>query len=194
MSDLISLQALINTASITPSKEVIKITSRAGYNRRGGPFKVILIDLSGSMQEIALGQRKVDLMWQALERVTCIETIDQLLGFNDNLFEVNLDNVPEPQGSTELAPALSSILQEYRPTSTLVVSDGVPNNRDAALSVAGRFQGVINTLYIGPEDNQAAIAFMRSLATSGAGTASRANIENGVAALSSSMLLLLEGS
>lgn len=48
-------------------------------------------------------------------------------------------------------------------------SDGQPDNAERALAVAARFRGAIDVLYVGPESDHAAIAFMRRLAGAAGG-------------------------
>lgn len=54
-------------------------------------------------------------------------------------------------------------------SATLVISDGSPDNATTALGLAAQFRGVIDVLYIGPENDVEAIAFMRELAAAGGG-------------------------
>jgi hypothetical protein len=78
------------------------------------------------------------------------------------------EDLPKPSGGTALALALTAI-SELRPSSTLVISDGLPDDPVAALSAADKLSGLINVIYCGPDSNAGAQAFMSQLAKRGCG-------------------------
>ena len=97
-------------------------------------------------------------------------------------------DLPAPLGGTALELALSEAVTS-QPEVTLVISDGQPRHAEAALSEAGKLKGTLNVVYCGPDDDLAAIAFMRRLAAQGGGRcwvydlrreAARAQLEAGV--------------
>ena len=51
----------------------------------------------------------------------------------------------------------------------MVISDGQPDDPARALAIARKFRGAIDVLYVGPDSDAAAIAFMRQLAAAAGG-------------------------
>jgi hypothetical protein len=84
--------------------------------------------------------------------------------------------LPEPNGGTALHLALACAVG-YQPGVTLVISDGQPDNEQHALAQAEQLSGRIDTLYIGPDGDRAAMDFMRRLARVGCGRDMRADLE-----------------
>jgi Mg-chelatase subunit ChlD len=69
-------------------------------------------------------------------------------------------------GGTDLAKALRYIkVADDADIKLILISDGLPNNSESALSVAMTFKSKISTIYIGPEnDMQGGRAFLKKLA------------------------------
>ena len=160
------LQSLVERAASTLPAETGRVASQqARIDRRTGVV-VVLADISASMGGPAWGgQRKIDILRDAVAGARA-QRQSRLFVFSDVAREV--DTVPDPERCTNLASALDTVRQ-LDPGVTLVVSDGEPDNAAAALEAAGKFRGAIDVLYIGPEANAAAIAFMRRLAARGGG-------------------------
>lgn len=133
-------------------------------DRRRGAV-VLLADISGSMSESAGERRKIDLLRDAIAASTQSAPA-RLFVFSSGVREVQ--SIPEPEGSTNLAGALRTV-QQVDPGVTLVISDGHPDNDGAALEVARTYRGAIDVLYIGPAGDSAAIEFMRALAKAAGG-------------------------
>lgn len=155
------LQALVSgAAKQLPAATGRVAVQQARIDRRKGKM-VILADISFSMSSEAWGgQTKLDLLREAvasvMSRYDC-----QLIVFSDRAREVSA--VPaEVEGGTDLAAGLQAALA-HDPGITLVISDGQPQNPGESLKLARTFRGVINTLYIGPESDAAAIEYMRTL-------------------------------
>ena len=79
-----------------------------------------------------------------------------------------LSDLPEPSGGTALHSALT-LCASFRPRHTLIVSDGQPDDAPAALSAADALPGQIDVIYVGPDNDADAMAFMRKLARLGGG-------------------------
>jgi hypothetical protein len=145
------------------------------YAQRLNPKKasgsLLLLDISGSMSEtIENGIRKIDILRQALNRP--LHPGEQAIAFNSAWYPLlSLQAIPEPSGSTALHYAIQEVATTYKPATTLVVCDGRPDSPEQALEAIRKLSGVINTLYIGPDNDQAAIDFMRKLARAGCGRA-----------------------
>lgn len=153
------LQALVNRAGQTlPPSTGKTATQRERLARRAGSV-VILADVSASMEmQAANGVRKIDLLREA---VNASRGSARLFAFSAYAREV--EQIPDPEANTNLAKGLETV-RSLDPGTTLVISDGEPDNESAALSTARNFRGAIDVLYIGPESNTRAIAFMQRLA------------------------------
>jgi hypothetical protein len=73
-----------------------------------------------------------------------------------------LGPLPEPEGGTNLAGALIHI-RPLRPRRVIVISDGEPNDPEAALAAARALATHVASYFCGDENNFAAIAFLRAL-------------------------------
>ena len=136
-----------------------------------GTGSVILLDVSESMNQHVGTQTKITLLKRALSQTLGLYTQDRpvLLPFSSAVGKIdNLAQMPEPGGSTALHLALE-YARTFSPRHTLVVSDGQPDSETAALVAADRLPGIIDVLYIGPDSDAAALAFMRKLARTGGG-------------------------
>lgn len=123
----------------------------------------ILADVSRSMEGIAHGgRRKIDELRDALGSLDARDVI----AFSSTARRVPVANIPEPDGSTNFAAALR-LAQQSGARSVLVISDGRPDDASSALSIASSMMARIDTLYIGPESDAVAIAFMRGLSEAG---------------------------
>lgn len=72
------------------------------------------------------------------------------------------ESIPEPSGGTPLAEGIFFCKQQGA-KHLIVVSDGAPNDREAALQAARDFDGPIDVFYVGPEGDAGA-EFMKRLA------------------------------
>ena len=195
MSNLTNpLQALINQAAKLPKTgEVERYAERINYDPTAPT--IVLLDVSGSMDEtVESGDRKIDVLRKALARP--LSPGEFAFAFSSLCQQIQgFEFIPEPSGGTALHYALETIAP-HRPKSTLVVSDGRPDNGLAALQVAHQLTGTISTLYIGPDDDLEAIAFMQRLARQGCGRSDVCDIRYGTSRmrLRETINLLLEGS
>lgn len=160
------LQSLLATAAKTlPKSTGVVAQFQARMDRRQGSV-VILADVSTSMASAAWGgQRKIDILREAVATARRHTVLD-LIAFSTHVERV--DVIPEPRGGTDLAAGLAAA-HALDPGVTLVISDGHPDDQKRALQIAGTFRGAIDVLYIGPESDAAALAFMRRLAAAAGG-------------------------
>lgn len=160
------LQNLVRRAAQTLPATTGKVAvQQTRLNRRQGAV-VILADISTSMSAPAPGgQRKIDVLREAVDGARQ-QAGARLFVFSGDTREVPV--VPEPERNTNLARALDRV-RALDPGVTLVISDGQPDNAAKALEAARKFRGAIDVLYIGPDSDSAAVAFMRSLAQAGGG-------------------------
>lgn len=161
------LQALVKTAGAqlpTKTGTVDRFAER--LHRTDGP-QILLADVSGSMDAPAWGdRRKIDVLREAVSQVRGQGTY-RLITFSSAATD-NVTEIPEPSGSTHLDLGLAAAAQ-HKPRSTLVISDGQPDDEKAALAEAERVTGRIDVLYVGPDGDRAAMDFLRRLARAGCG-------------------------
>jgi Mg-chelatase subunit ChlD len=155
------LQALVKQAAKSlPVTTGAVAAQQKRLDRRSGD-SVILADISHSMNSPAWGElRKIDVLRQAVA-ASMQQTPCRLIAFSAHAREVQA--VPEPEANTNLAAGLRAA-QALDPGVTLVISDGQPDNPAEALAVARTFRGAIDVLYVGPDSDAVAIAFMQKLA------------------------------
>lgn len=176
MSSIVNpLQMLINqAASATPSEAMQ--TYRERLNPKSSNNSVILLDISGSMDEVVGSKRKIDILRQAVSRQLLINEV--VLVFSSGCDRIaSFQLIPEPFGGTAMHLGLQQAAS-YAPSHTLVVSDGQPDCQKQALLAAKKLSGVISTLYIGDDSDVDAISFMSELARIGCGRAKVCNIRN----------------
>jgi hypothetical protein len=166
------LQSLIAGAAKTLPAETGKT---AAYKRRfdgATEAVVILADVSGSMDESAGGKRKIDHLREALEAV-CPPLASRdwpvMLAFNSAVRALTSPvEIGSPSGGTALHLAIDEAAKRA-PQKTIVISDGQPDDEQAALDAAERLTGLIDVIYCGPEGG-AGLAFLRRLARSTGGS------------------------
>ncbi|MBJ7223593.1 MULTISPECIES: vWA domain-containing protein [unclassified Brenneria] len=165
------LQALIRkSASTLPATTGTVARYEERLNRTDGP-RIILADLSGSMESPAWGQRrKIDLLCEAVDSIlgNAREPV-RLIAFAGTPVD-GISQLPREalSGSTALHLALDCAAR-HRPRATLVISDGQPDDEEWALAAARNLPGRIDVLYIGPDIEKSAIQFMQRLARLGCG-------------------------
>lgn len=164
------LQSLIDQATELKDSGTVKQFAKRLNPKKVGCQSLLLLDVSGSMHEfVGPGVRKIDLLRQALDRPLAPGEV--AIAFQSVVLPINsLQAIPEPMGGTALHLAIAEGANR-KPAATLIVSDGKPDDAKQALRAAGKLSGVINTLYIGSDDDYEAIEFMRSLARLGCGKA-----------------------
>ncbi len=114
----------------------------------------------------------------------------RLVTFSNSAAECDPAAISEPEGGTRLDLGLGAVAR-LQPRATLVISDGRPDNADLALASAETVTGVIHVLYVGPDSDADAIAFMDLLARRGAGRYRHADIRDRDAVLQKEIRLML---
>lgn len=163
------LQALISAAAkVTPNgDELARHRSRTSIAERLDAPRLVLADVSSSMAERAGVTSKIGLLKLALTG----QSFTTLVAFASRPVVVESPELlPPPCGGTALHLALG-LSATFAPGRTLVISDGQPDDKEAALLAAVSVSGVIDTLYVGPDDDLEAVRFMRDLARIGSGRA-----------------------
>jgi Mg-chelatase subunit ChlD len=129
-----------------------------------GAAVVILCDISGSM----LGERinrlrdALKTLWEEMPRC-------RIFGFNYRVHLIESpDRIPTPSGNTALHLALEHAYS-LRPAKTIVISDGHPDDAEAAINAASKIPGIIDIAFVGSDGDRPAIQFMKRLARVGGG-------------------------
>jgi hypothetical protein len=157
-------------------------------------FSIVLLDCSSSMDLPVGERRRIDILADILHQVLPTTPGARLFAFNDTVSPVaSADRLPQPDGGTELHSALEQIAP-WRPRRVILISDGEPSDRAAALRAARMLSCPIDAFHAGPEDDRAAIAFLRNLCLCGRGVgrATVADLRN-PAKLAGELRLLLTG-
>lgn len=169
--------------------EVARIQKR--LDGAGGSGQVVLADVSSSMAEMAGSRSKIQVLREAL---TAERGAARIIAFSSTPTEARTaEEIPDPCGGTALHLAID-LAATLRPARTLVISDGHPDDEEKAFRAAEALPGVIDVLYVGPEDDARAIRFMRRLARAGAGRCEVNDIQRVPAALAPAVRALLGSS
>lgn len=179
------LAALVARASATLPTET-GATANAAAIRARGDVRLVLADVSLSMAENATGLSKIHVLRDALKDMPATIPI---IAFSDYARQVTAATIPTPNGGTALHSALQ-LATEHQPTHVLVISDGHPDDPQAALRAADQLGEVqIDVIYCGPDNDSMGIAFMKRLARGG-GSARHFNIINEPRRLTQTVKLL----
>ena len=130
---------------------------------------VMILDVSGSMMDALSGKRKFDYVEIAAKDVWKYFPAIRTVVF-DSISRVHRNGAPIPftKGGTALHLALRDAAK-FKPSRTIVVTDGHPDNAEQALQAAEKMTGRIDFIYCGPEGDDAAMNFLEKLARSTGG-------------------------
>lgn len=161
------LQSIVRRAASALPVTTGKVDlQRERLARRAGGI-VILADVSHSMAAPAWGAlRKIDVLRDAVAAAMQRHPEWRLIAFSETARPVAA--VPEPESSTNLVAGLEAA-RAHDPGVLLLISDGQPDDPAAALAIAASWRGAIDVLYVGPDSDATAIAFMRKFAAAAAG-------------------------
>lgn len=128
---------------------------------------IIIVDTSGSMDmRDGDSRNRYQIACDELAKLQAeLAGRIAVLAFSDSVIFCP-NGVPVYLGS---GTAMSNALQfakvaDIPPMRFVVIADGYPDNREEALRVAKTFQSRIDTIYVGPESDAGAKAFMQELA------------------------------
>lgn len=163
--------------------------ARSESCRATGAGAVILADVSGSMADpIEDGRQKIAVLQEALDAVRPDWPQARLVAFSA-VAKPCSGQLPKPGGGTALHLALDAAAR-LSPVRTLVISDGQPDDEAAAFAAATRLGGLIDTLYVGPDSDRAAIRFMATLARRSGGRSMTRDIARNPEALTGAIRAL----
>ena len=126
---------------------------------------LVLCDTSGSMDNYTGQKRRIDVLRDVLVEITPPNYSGSVWQFDSFCREVFGPpySPGEPSGGTDLAGAIATVAR-FQPRPLIVVSDGVPQDGEAALAEARALNTRIITRFVGDDADFGAIAFMRALA------------------------------
>jgi hypothetical protein len=130
-------------------------------------LSVLLLDVSASMEQ---GRpRRIDLLWNAVSRLKTPASRWRVAAFSSRCQWVDLKQHPEPQGSTDVAGAFVEI-GKVAPTSVTIITDGQPDDPDAAHTAGLLLKCPIHICFVGDADDLQAVEFCRGLCEATKGT------------------------
>jgi len=121
---------------------------------------LLLLDVSGSMDEGIGGVRKIDRLRESVRDVIDRFPSLPVYVFSHSCYRVQPNSIPEPQTDTNLPEAFRVV--GYR-KHIILVSDGLPQEPEASIQEAVSRRHRVDIIYIGPGDDIGE-AFMRRLA------------------------------
>ncbi len=134
---------------------------------------VVIVDTSGSMYEKDArgGKSRYDVACEELSKLQADNPGKILVISFSNSAQVCLSGIPYFEGgSTNLDGALIFAKQYDIPGTTFfVISDGQPDDQNAALEVASQYQAIINTIFVGPESDRRGREFLARLSEKSGG-------------------------
>ena len=162
-------------ADLTPFSDTLAITRAsplAGLQVRPRPGRTsyaftgtaVLADVSGSMlYKAGDGRTRIDVLRGALADTHQVGM--RLVAFSDEVTELaSPARLPTPGGPTMLHLAIDHILRPP-PAAVLVITDGRVDQPERALRSAEGLPAActVSALYVGPDDDRLAIAFLGEL-------------------------------
>jgi Mg-chelatase subunit ChlD len=134
-------------------------------------YTLLLCDVSGSMNETARGERKIDTLARTVNRLVG-ENSCKLIAFSDKARNVR-ELRAKAGGMTNLPAALSLACQHRDASQIIVISDGYPTTgykdlSQESLTEAHKIRCSISCVYIGPGEDEG-YAFLCELAKQGNG-------------------------
>ena len=131
------------------------------------PQPVLLLDVSASM---STGEpKRITLLWTAVQALRSPPMTWKTAIFNDDCRWLTQERQPTPEGMTNLAGAFDYIRQ-IKPTVVTLVTDGEPNDMDAAQTRGLALGCPVSILFVGDPQLEEAISFCRRLCQSTGGT------------------------
>lgn len=185
MQETAIVKGSIRDVAVSTGKSIAEIFSSAEI--------VTIVDVSGSMltQDSRGGKTRYAV---ACEELAAIQRARPgkvaVIAFSDRA-EFCPGGVPILIGnSTNLSAALRfAKLADLPGISIIVISDGEPDNREAAIAIARTYMNKISTIYVGPEDRPAGRDFLSKLASATGGQTLTADRAKELAASIETLLL-----
>ncbi len=146
----------------TNNKPTIRRTKVIKYNKEtqldSDARPILLLDVSGSMQQYVNGKRKIDILRETITNFTGVRM------FAFSAYTEAVKYIPEPQEDTDLTRAFQHLKPLInKDTNLVLVSDGEPNNRESSLKEGESLGIPVNVVFIG-NINSSGEQFMKLLA------------------------------
>ena len=135
-----------------------------------GQQVILVLDTSGSMSSQAdtPGECRIDALRGVVEELRLKKVPFKQLIFNSTCMWSDI--ITEPGGGTNLASALT-FCKQANAKHVIIVSDGQPDSREAALIAARNLGCKIDVFFVGPKYDTSAQDFMKKLAALSGGIA-----------------------
>src|SRR4030095_9997385 len=147
----------MTTNALTVTESLTKTTQRSSLDElvtARTKRSLLLVDVSGSMDHpTSEGLRKIDQLRNVVRDLLETHPVP-VAAFSDGVRLVG-DHIPEPSGSTRLDSAIS-FGRRQEANHLVVVTDGEPDSKTAALEEARLFGGAIDVFYIGDPGSRGA--------------------------------------
>lgn len=154
---------------------------------------ITIVDVSGSMEmrDSRDGQSRYHVALEELAKLQAGRPGKvAVIAFSDSAQFVPGGVPPMLGGSTNLAAALGfARIADSAQMRFVVISDGYPDDSRAALAEAATYQGRIDTVFIGPENDVEGRSFLQKLAAANGGQAVTADRAKELAATIETLLL-----
>jgi hypothetical protein len=154
--------ALIPMTALDRLRQTAQRSSADDFVHARTRRSLLLIDCSSSMGNTVVGgeegERRIDALRKIVETLRTTHPVPMVSFPGNDIVE----RIPEPRGMTPLAGAIDfARLQEAN--HIVLVTDGVPDSRNAAYAAGDAFRGPIDVFYIGTAEEEGA-AFCKELA------------------------------
>lgn len=133
---------------------------------------IIVVDVSGSMdtKDARGGQRRYNVACEELRSLQ--ERLPgkvAVVAFSDAPSFIPSGVPPFLGGGTDLAAALRFVQPADGTVDYVVISDGEPNDAEAAIAIAQTLTSRIDVVYVGPKSERRGAEFLQNLARAGGG-------------------------
>lgn len=140
-----------------------------------GADTVVCVDVSGSMHinDSRGGQQRYKVACEELAQLQSnLPGKIAVIAFSSTVEFCPGGLPPFLKGGTDLARALQFMrVTDVEGVRFIIISDGEPNDRQAALLEASNYKNRIDVVYVGPEDRPEGLRFLETLAAASGGIA-----------------------
>lgn len=165
MAQSTELTRLQNHLATQQGTRAMSLRERKAARSAGADRNILLLDVSGSMAAYAEGHtRRIDALWTIVQELRSNNVGFRCATFSDVTKWAELVECPELEGGTNLADAFYFV-RKIEPMQITVVTDGEPNDEQAALNAAQSIGCKVNVMFVGSPSDTHAKAFCAHLAS-----------------------------